>query len=88
MTFLPFWSKSGQFENGKKPKISTSTILTIFQLKKRKKRNFFDFYQKMRKRHFFSTPETRLSTNKPVLQWFVEQREFTKVKIREIKMRY
>ena len=28
------------------------------------------------------------SKNKPALQWFVEQREFTKVKICEIKMRY
>ena len=26
--------------------------------------------------------------NKPAFQWFVEQREFTKVKICEIKMRY
>ena len=34
--FLPifFWAKSGKFENGKKPRISTSTILTIFLVKK------------------------------------------------------
>ena len=29
-----FWTKLGKFENGKKPKISNSTTLTIFQLKK------------------------------------------------------
>ena len=37
MFFDNFWSISGQFENGKKSKISTSTILTVFQLKKLKK---------------------------------------------------
>ena len=31
--FDNFWSKSGQFKNEKKQKMSTSTILTIFQLK-------------------------------------------------------
>ena len=38
-----FWSKSGQFENGKKPKISTSTILTIFQLKTSRLAGSLDF---------------------------------------------
>ena len=41
--FLPFFSKSGQFKNGKKPKISTSTILTVFQLKKWK--TVFTFFE-------------------------------------------
>ena len=52
--FDNFWSISGQFENGKKPTISTPGILMIRKLKKLKILNFKFFRKKVKNLHFMN----------------------------------